>query len=135
MELPPFDPKPVAHRRAEASAAHLNARGFAASATPRLGWALPAAVSHDGGYHGHLEIWHEQRLIEAVDSSEHTIDGYWDVFDLSKDDCDVLLKELLDTIADTLEKKDAILIIFEAVHLAGQAAWDAGHQPKPEVTT
>lgn len=41
--LPPFDPKPVAHRLAEASAAHLNARGFAASATPRLGWALPAA--------------------------------------------------------------------------------------------
>ena len=41
--LPEFDPKPVAHRLAAASEAHLRARGFPTTVTARLGRALPAA--------------------------------------------------------------------------------------------
>jgi len=80
------------------------------------GWALPAAVIHDGGYHDELEI-------QAA--------GDWRPFTFSKDECDQLLKELLDVLAgEDKARQDLALVIYEAVHLFGQPAFDAGRAAK-----
>lgn len=73
------------------------------------GWTLPAAVAHDAGYH---------RGIRQL-----TPDGWKDIA-LTKDDCDLMLYELLLALAGEDEgKKKLALVIYESVHLFGKEAW------------
>lgn len=80
--------------------------------TAARGWAFPAAVPHDGGYHDALEMLSRY--------------GEWVKFSPTKDDCDAIFKELMETIADTTQKQFELLAFYEAVHLCGQAAFDEG---------
>ena len=82
------------------------------------GWVARAAVAHDGGYH------------RALDESFNN-GGSWMPISMDKDDCDLMLKELLDVIAiDDRERNEAILI-YEAVKFGGQPAYDAGGLKPP----
>lgn len=78
------------------------------------GWALPAAVPHDGVYH---------------DAIEQLTPSGWVPFDFGKEAGDVLFKELLDVLAgpDT-EKQRLALVFYEAVRLAGQEAFNMGRR-------
>ncbi|MDE2100126.1 MAG: hypothetical protein KGL39_22920 [Patescibacteria group bacterium] len=73
------------------------------------GWALRPAVAHDGGYKDGLEIWRPTGFEPMT---------------LSKDDCDVMLHDLLLCLAgaDTERQRQA-LVIYEAVHLFGQTSF------------
>lgn len=73
------------------------------------GWALPAAIPHDAGYHDSLEILK---------------DGVWVKFTLPKEMCDLMFKELLEVLAETPEHRAEILPFYEAVHLGGQSSFD-----------
>ena len=75
-------------------------------------WAYPAAVCHDGGYHNDLEILRN--------------DNSWESFTLTKDECDSMFKELMDTLAVTAAQKAQAIIFYEAVHLFGGPAFSAG---------
>jgi len=75
-------------------------------------WAYPAAVCHDGGYHDALEL--------------QLLDGSWQKITLTKDECDQMFKDLLDTLALTEKQKLEASAFYEAVHLLGQAAFNEG---------
>ncbi len=75
-------------------------------------WAYPAAVMHDGGYHDDLEILRPE--------------GNWEKFTLSKDECDQLFKELMDSMATTEDQRRETIVFYEAVHLFGVEAFNAG---------
>lgn len=84
------------------------------TAADPYGWALPAAVPHDGGYHDDLEKW--------------TVDG-WQPITLTKAECDQMFYDLLQLLAAGNEAK---LIesraFYEAVHLGGLAAFNEGRE-------
>lgn len=88
------------------------------SAADPYGWALPAAVPHDGGYHDDLEKW--------------TVDG-WKKITLTKNECDEMFYDLLVLLAaGDVGKLIEAKAFYEAVHLGGQAAFDAGRAKKTE---
>ena len=78
------------------------------------GWAFPAAVAHDGGYHDAIE---RQNALQS-----------WVPITFTKDECDQLFHDLLETLADTVEKQALILPFYEAVRLAGQPAFNEARQ-------
>ena len=76
------------------------------------GWALPAAVPHDGGYHDDLE--------------KLTPDG-WQKITLTKEECDQMFYDLLILLAaGNFEKQELAKVFYEAVHLGGQTAFNQG---------
>lgn len=79
-------------------------------------WAYPAANCHDGGYHNDLEIWTDVG---------HGIFA-WRAVTLCKDDCDAMFKELMESIAVNEKQRLEAIAFYEAVHLAGQKAFDEG---------
>lgn len=80
------------------------------------GWAAPAAVPHDGGYHGAIDIW---------------TGAAWQPFRMGQDDCDTMFKDLLDVQAgDDPDKQALVIPLYEAVHLFGREAYVVG-QAKP----
>lgn len=82
------------------------------SAADPYGWALPAAVPHDGGYHDDLEKW--------------TVDG-WQKITLEKFECDQMFFDLLNLLAAGDQQKQSLAKLFyEAVHLGGQEAFNQG---------
>jgi hypothetical protein len=99
------------------------------SAAEPYGWALPAAVAHDGGYHDDLEKW--------------TVDG-WKKITLTKAECDQMFYDLLLLLAaGNLPQQSLAKLFYEAVHLGGQAAFNEGRaraaeraagQPEPIAT-
>lgn len=79
------------------------------------GWALPASVPHDGGYHGDLEL--------------EVNPGEWHPVEFTKDECDQCFNDLLGVLANGNEEKICLARAFyEAVHLFGQSSYDAGHK-------
>ena len=84
------------------------------SSAPR-GWAFPSAVAHDGGYHNALEMF--------------TTSGDWVKITLTKDECDQMFKDLMETLADTTQKQIQLPAYYEAVHLCGQDAFNQGRKP------
>jgi len=81
--------------------------------TDPYGWALPAAVAHDGGYHDALDEW--------------TVDG-WRAVSMTKDDCDQMFYDLLILLAagDVTHHLEA-MAFYECVRLGGLAAYNQGH--------
>src|SRR5690242_9195398 len=80
------------------------------------GWMLPAAVPHDGGYHGGLEV--------------ETPAG-WKPENLDKDECDMMFHQLALVLAgNDKDKQNAALVAYEAVHFGGLVSWNIGHAAK-----
>jgi len=78
------------------------------------GWALPAAVAHDGGYHDDLEVFEN---------------GEWKPFAITKQECDEMFYELLLILAAGEGVKVVqAMAFYEAVHLGGQSAFDQGRE-------
>jgi hypothetical protein len=75
-------------------------------------WAYPPAVAHDGGYHDAIEMQNQF--------------GEWVKFTFTKDECDTLFKELMDSIATDDKQRAEALAFYEAVHLFGQTAFNQG---------
>ena len=89
-----------------------------------FGWAFPAALPHDGGYHDDLEIW-----IQPKDGTA----GHWEHFNCDKATCDQMLFELLCVLAAGNEKRMVeARAIYEAVHLGGLAAFNQGRERAAE---
>lgn len=82
------------------------------------GWAARAAVAHDGCYHRALDESHDNGLT-------------WLPISMSKDDGDTMFKELMDAIATSDSDRNEAILFYESVHIAGQAAFDAGGQKPP----
>lgn len=84
------------------------------SAADPYGWALPAAVPHDGGYHDDIEKW--------------TVDG-WKKITLTKPECDQMFFDLLNLIAaGDVQKQSLAKLFYEAVHIGGLAAFNQGRE-------
>jgi hypothetical protein len=78
------------------------------------GWALPAAVAHDGGYHDDLELY--------------TVDG-WKPFRITKDECDQMFYDLLLLLAAGDSRKVmAAMAFYEAVRFGGLSAFNQGRE-------
>ena len=77
-------------------------------AEPR-GWAFMPAVAHDGAYHGD---------VETFGVNPYGQQG-WFPFSFTKDEADVMFKELLDAIATNDEERAQAIVFYEAVHLSG----------------
>jgi hypothetical protein len=91
---------------------------FLNSSLNPFGWAMRAAVPHDGGYHRALD--------ESFDNGRT-----WLPITLSKDDCDLMFKEILDAIATTDAERAEAILFYNAVKYGGQAAFDEGGRKPP----
>lgn len=91
------------------------------SADP-YGWALPAAVAHDGVYHNAIEQCIGQ--------------GGWIPIDFGKDNGDQLFHDLLVVLANGNEARlMEARAFYEAVHLGGQTAFDEGRRQAAQLST
>ena len=78
------------------------------------GWALPAAVAHDGAYHDDLE--------------KFTVDG-WKRITLTKHESDTMFYDLLYLLAaGDVGKKVQAMAFYEAVNLGGLQAFNKGRE-------
>ena len=82
------------------------------------GWTARATIPHDGCYHRALD--------ESFDNGVA-----WQAITMSKEDGDLMLKELLDAIAINDRQRAEAVMIYEAVKFGGQAAFDAGGLKPP----
>lgn len=83
-----------------------------------FGWVAQAAVAHDGCYH------------RALDESFNN-GVSWLQITMSKEDGDMMLKELMDSVATTERQRSEAVLIYDAVKYGGQKAYDEGGNKPP----